>query len=164
MLFAAARAGGTWAWRVVLGQFVGYVMLVGVSVAAAFVFASVPLKWVGLLGLFPLVMGIRGLLEARKEVEDPRITDSLPVIVTLILSVCVDNLSVYIVLFRSQTTAESAVSITVFAVLEALWCAVAYTIANQKAVILAIRRAGAWLVPAVFVAIGVAIGVRTGLL
>jgi cadmium resistance protein CadD (predicted permease) len=165
ILFAGARAGGLRPSRVVLAQCLVFATLVGVSAAVATALAVVPLRWVGLLGFLPLLMGVRGLIAAtRRDEQDPVVTDRLAVIVALTLSVCADNLSVYIVLFRVQTMLDSAISVGVFALLEALWCTAAYVIAAQKTVILLVRRTGVWLVPTLFLALGVAILIRTGLI
>lgn len=165
VLFAGARAGGARVWRVVAGQCIVFVIVVVTSAAAATALTFVALRWVGLLGLFPLVIGIRGLATARrKDHDDPGVTDSVTAIVALTLSVCADNLSVYIVLFRAGGFPDFVVTVGVFAVLEALWAALAYTVATRKTVVQAMRRIGVWLVPAIFVAIGLTIIVRTGLI
>jgi cadmium resistance protein CadD (predicted permease) len=165
ILFAGARAGGVRRWQIVLGQGLVFVMLVGVSVGMARALGAVPLKWVGVLGVVPIVMGVRGLIAARRRDDsDPVLRDRLTVIVALILSVCADNLSVYIVLFRVQTLSESAVSVAVFVLFEAVWCAMASLIAGRKTVIWFVRRSGAWLVPVLFLALGTTILVRTGLI
>jgi len=65
VLFLAARAGGRprpvqiWA-----GQYTGIGVLVAVSALAALGLAVVPGRWVGLLGLVPLALGVRGLVGA----------------------------------------------------------------------------------------------------
>ncbi|HET6504118.1 MAG TPA: cadmium resistance transporter [Amycolatopsis sp.] len=165
ILFAAVRAGGLRPSRVVLGQGLVFALLIGASAAVAAGFGAIPLKWVGLLGVLPLVMGVRGLIAARgRDESDPVLSDRLGVIMALTLSVCADNLSVYIVLFRVQTVAESVISVAVFAVLEAVWCVAAYSIASRKTITLFVRRSGVWLVPILFLALGTAILVRTGLI
>ncbi|MFD2420277.1 cadmium resistance transporter [Amycolatopsis pigmentata] len=165
ILFAGARAGSVRPRQIVLGQGLVFVMLVGTSIGMAAALGPVPLRWIGVLGLVPITMGVRGLIAARRRTEsDPALTDKLTVVVALALSVCADNLSVYIVLFRVQTPAESALSVAVFVVLEVVWCVTAYTIAGRKTVILFVRRSGAWVVPILFLALGTAILVRTELL
>jgi len=47
-------------------------------------------------------------------------------------------------------------------VLQALWAVAAYAVASRKIVLETIRRAGLWLVPSLFVVIGLAIIIRTG--
>jgi cadmium resistance protein CadD (predicted permease) len=164
VLFATARASGTRAWRVMVAQCLVFVILVVTSAAAATALTFVALRWVGLLGVVPLAIGIHGLVTARRKDEhDPRVADSITAIVTLTLSVCADNLSVYIVLFRAGSRTDFAVTVGVFALLQATWALVAYTVATRKTVVQAMRRTRIWLVPTIFVAIGLAITVRTGL-
>lgn len=169
VLFTMARAGQTRAWRVLAGQWLVFVLLVVASGVAATAFTFVALRWVGLLGIFPIAIGIRGLITVwRKDKHgddhDPRVTDSITAIVALTLPVCADNLSVYIVLFRSGSLADFAVTVGVFALLQAAMSTLAYTLATRKTVVQAMRGTETWLVPVIFLAIGVAIILRTGLI
>ncbi|MFG1860248.1 cadmium resistance transporter [Microbispora bryophytorum] len=62
VLFLSARAKG-WPhpWPIVTGQYAGIAALVLVSGVAALGLAVIPDQWVGLLGLVPLALGVRGL-------------------------------------------------------------------------------------------------------
>src|SRR6516162_11555543 len=51
---------------VVIGQFVGMSLLVLISVLAAYFMVSMPLAWIGVLGLFPLCLGILRLAKGFK--------------------------------------------------------------------------------------------------
>ncbi|NKQ58539.1 cadmium transporter [Amycolatopsis sp. K13G38] len=161
VLFAKSRADGKRAWRVILGQFVVFAFLIVVSGALAATLGLVSLRWTGLLGVVPVLLGLRGLwLAHRADDTEPTVGDSLASIITLTLSVCADNLSVYIVVFRTQPVAQSALTVAVFAVLEVLWCAIGYLTATRKTITHLLRRIGRWLVPALFLAIGTTILVR----
>jgi cadmium resistance protein CadD (predicted permease) len=85
-------------------------------------------------------------------------------VAALTVSVGGDNLSAYIVLFRTQTAAASTVTVLVFLLLLVVWCAVARLVATRKRAVPALVRVNQWLVPTVFIAIGVAIPIRTGAL
>lgn len=163
VLFLVAREGGHRPWQVVAAQYLVFGLLIALSATAAAGLAAVPLAWVGLLGLVPLTLGVRGLIKAPK--RDPRrppVTQSFRVIVTLTSATCADNLSVYIVLLRAQPAAHAGFIIGLLLVLEALWCAAAYLVTSRKPVIALLERTEKWLVPTVFTAIGLAILVRTG--
>jgi cadmium resistance protein CadD (predicted permease) len=75
-----------------------------------------------------------------------------------------DNISVYALLFRTSGVTDTVVAIGVFFVLLGLWCVAAGVLSSRKAVVTPLLRLGHWLVPAVFVAIGVVILVRSGVL
>src|SRR6516165_10503788 len=51
---------------VVFGQFIGMSLLVLISVLAAYFMVSIPLAWIGALGLFPLCLGILRLAKGFK--------------------------------------------------------------------------------------------------
>ncbi|WP_435190764.1 cadmium resistance transporter [Nonomuraea sp. bgisy094] len=65
VLFLSSRAGGApRAWQIWGGQYAGIAVLVAVSVVAALGLTIVPDDWVGLLGLIPFALGVRGLVSA----------------------------------------------------------------------------------------------------
>lgn len=168
-LFLAGRTTGRprW-WEIVGGQYLGFLTLVGVSVAAAAGLTAIPDPWVGLLGLIPLALGVRGLLAARRANPDSDrpapIAAGLPAIAGVTIANGADNLSVYTPLFRTIGITASVVTIVVFLALLAGWCAAGALLGNHKVVIGWLERAGRWLVPAVFIAIGAVILVESGAL
>jgi cadmium resistance protein CadD (predicted permease) len=156
---------GRW-WQVVTGQFIGFAALVAASVVGALGLTFLTDGWVGLLGLLPLALGVRGLLQARRGAEDderPRVAGMLPVALVTVANGG-DNISVYALLFRTSGVTDTVVAIGVFFVLLGLWCVAAGVLSSRKAVVTPLLRLGHWLVPAVFVAIGVVILVRSGVL
>ncbi len=65
VLFLSARAiGRPRPWQIWVGQYAGIGVLVAVSAAAAVGLSVVPDGWIGLLGLVPLVLGVKGLVSA----------------------------------------------------------------------------------------------------
>ncbi|GDY33296.1 cadmium resistance transporter [Gandjariella thermophila] len=168
VLFLGARNGGPRGWQVVLGQYLGFAAVVAASAALAAGLAAVPETWIGLLGLFPLGLGVRGLVRAARgsdgtpEVRRGRLSTATAA--ALCISVGGDNLSVYVVLFRTQSPVQSALTVAVFLVLLAVWCTAARLVATHKSVLAVLTRVSPWLVPAALVSIGAVILVRTGLL
>lgn len=63
VLFLSARATGRpRPWQIWSGQYAGIAVLVVVSALAALGLAAVPDRWVGLLGLVPIALGVKGLV------------------------------------------------------------------------------------------------------
>jgi cadmium resistance protein CadD (predicted permease) len=170
VLFLAARAGGRpkpgqiWA-----GQYAGIGVLVAVSAAAALGLAAVPDRWVGLLGLIPFALGLRGLVAAlRARDGDDR---PAPAVATGLLSVAgvtiangADNISVYTPMFRTIGPADSVVTVAVFAVGVAVWCLAGSWLGSHERVVAIVQRFGHWLVPGAFLLIGTVIVVESGVL
>lgn len=170
VLFLSARASGRPApWQIWAGQYLGIAALVVVSVIAALGLTIVPDAWVGLLGLLPFALGVRGLVSAIRTRNDQ---DAVPAAVASgLLSVAgvtiangADNISVYTPVFRTIGTTATLVSIAVFAVGVAAWCLAGSWLGSHKQVITIVERYGQWLVPAVFIAIGSLIVIESGVL
>ena len=85
--------------QIVAGQYLGMGVLVAISVVAAAGLASVPERWIGLLGIVPLGLGIRGLLGRRDEAPPAVVTSTLGVVAITIANGA-DNVSVYAPLFH----------------------------------------------------------------
>ena len=168
VLFLAARAAGRpRPWQIWAGQYAGITVLVTVSALAALGLALVPDEWVGLLGLVPIALGIRGLIGAARGGDD----DDSPVAAGNALAVAgvtiangADNIAVYTPMFRTLGAGGSVVVVLVFAVLIAVWCAAASWLGSHRRIIDLVRRHGHWLVPLVFITIGLVILIESGVL
>ena len=163
VLFLAGRTTGRPRARdIVTGQYLGIAALVAASVAAALGLLVIPDRWVGLLGLVPLALGIRGLVLARRHTEE----DEAPVatgvlsIAALTIANGADNLSVYVPLFRGIGPGASALTILTFGVMVAVWLALAYWLGSHRRMVEAVERFGHWLVPVVFIVIGLVLIAR----
>jgi cadmium resistance protein CadD (predicted permease) len=126
----------------------------------------VPDQWVGLLGLIPLALGIRGLWRARShDGNDPApIASGLLGVASITVANGGDNISVYTPLFRTLGTGKTLLTIAVFVVLLALWCAAGALLSSHKKVIDALKQIGHLLVPVVFITIGSWILIESGVL
>jgi cadmium resistance protein CadD (predicted permease) len=155
-------------WQIWAGQYAGIAVLVMVSAVAALGLTIVPDRWVGLLGLVPLALGVRGLVGAVRvhpagpvPVRRPRGVGLLPVAGVTIANGA-DNISVYTPLFRTASLDDGVLTVAVFAVLVAVWCLAGSWLGSHHAVVALLQRFGHWMVPAVFVAIGVVIVIQSG--
>jgi cadmium resistance protein CadD (predicted permease) len=162
VLFLAGRATGRpRAWQVWAGQYAGIGALVAVSVAAALGLAAVPDRWVGLLGLVPIALGVRGFVAAARardgEPATPAVATGVPTVAGVTIANGADNIAVYTPLFRNLGVAGALVTVAVFAAGTAVWCLAGSWLGAHPAVVALVERWGHWLVPAVFVTIGAAI-------
>ncbi|MDQ7904461.1 cadmium resistance transporter [Phytohabitans sp. ZYX-F-186] len=170
VLFLSARAGGKpKVWHVWAGQYAGIAALVAVSAAAALGLTVVPDRWVGLLGLVPIALGVRGLVAALRSRssggEEPPVVAGGPWSVAAVtIANGADNISVYTPMLRTIGLTASLVTVAVFAVLVAAWCAAGSWLGSHGRVVALVRGYGHWLVPGVFVLIGTVIVLESGLL
>ncbi|GGT02393.1 cadmium transporter [Planobispora rosea] len=170
VLFLSSRTRGRpRPWQIVTGQYAGIAALVALSAVAALGLTVVPDEWVGLLGLLPLGLGLWSLAGAVRAggTED----GESPVVATGLLSVAgvtvangADNISVYTPVFRTIGLTSSLVTVAVFTVLTALWCAAGSWLGSHPKVTAAVGKFGHWLVPGVFIVLGAVIVLESGIL
>ena len=164
VLFAlAARPGSALRPRsIVVGQVAGIGVLLALSAVAAFGLLAIDERLVALLGLVPLILGLRGLLALvrRDADDDDGVPDPLPTrggalgVAAITIANGADNIAVYVPLL-GRTGADGLPLVgAVFLAGALLWCAIARTLGTRPAAMGLIERTGHWLVPVVLVALG----------
>ncbi|OZV81046.1 cadmium transporter [Micromonospora echinospora] len=162
VLFVAARTTGRpRRWQIVAGQYAGIAALVGVAAIAAVGLLVVPEPWTGLLGLLPVALGVRALLR-RDDDEAPAVVGGMAGVAGVTIANGADNIAVYVPVFRTLAPAEALVFLLVFVAGIGLWCAVGARLGGHPRVVRLVERTGHWLVPVIFMAIGVVILVGSG--
>ena len=169
VLFALCRtAGSPRAGQIWAGQYAGVAVLVAVSSAAALGLAVVPDRWAGLLGLIPVALGVRGLIRTfgtgGGEDRSPVAATGWPAVAAVTAANGADNIAVYTPMFRSIGPADTVVTAGVFAVLIAVWCLAGSWLGGRPQVTAAVARFGHWLVPVVFIVIGLVIVLTSGII
>ncbi|MFJ6196518.1 cadmium resistance transporter [Micromonospora sp. NPDC092111] len=163
VLFVAARASGRpRRWQIVTGQYLGIGALAAASAVVAAGLLVVPDPWTGLLGLLPIGLGVRALLARTDDDAPPAVVGSLLGVTGVTIANGADNIAVYVPVFRSLDPGTGLVYLVVFAALVAIWCAAAALLGGHPRVVRLVGRAGHWLVPAIFVVIGLVILVSSG--
>ncbi|GLY20421.1 cadmium resistance transporter [Micromonospora sp. NBRC 101691] len=162
VLFVAARATGRpRRWQIVAGQYAGIAALVAVAAIAAVGLLVVPEPWTGLLGLLPVALGVRALLR-RDDDEAPAVVGGLAGVAGVTIANGADNIAVYVPVFRTLSPAEALVFLLVFVAGVGLWCVVGARLGGHPRVVRLVERTGHWLVPVIFMAIGVVILAGSG--
>jgi cadmium resistance protein CadD (predicted permease) len=107
VLFLSARATSKpQPWQIWAGQYTGIGVLVAVSAVAALGLTIVPDRWVGLLGLVPFALGVKGLAAAirARGHDDPPAPATAPGLISVAgvtIANGADNISVYTPMFRT---------------------------------------------------------------
>ncbi|WFE93839.1 cadmium resistance transporter [Micromonospora sp. WMMD987] len=165
VLFVAARGTGRpRRWQIVTGQYLGITALVAAAVVVAAGLLVVPDPWTGLLGLLPIALGVRALRRRPRADEDPPppVVGGLLGIAGVTVANGADNIAVYVPVFRTLDPGAGAVYLVVFAALVGVWCGVATLLGGHRRVVGLVGRIDHWLVPAIFVAIGLVILIGSG--
>ncbi|WP_410816040.1 cadmium resistance transporter [Micromonospora sp. 050-3] len=164
LFFVAARTTGQpRTWEIVAGQYLGIGALALASAVIAGGLLVVPDPWTGLLGLLPIALGVRALRSSGDD-EAPAVVAGALGVAGVTIANGADNVAVYVPVFRALGVADSAVFLLVFVLLIALWCVAGAWLGGHRRVVRLVERAGAWLVPTIFIAIGLVILVSSGVL
>ncbi|MFS0864773.1 MULTISPECIES: CadD family cadmium resistance transporter [Bacillaceae] len=155
---------------IVVGQYLGFSLLVLISLLGTFGVMLIPDKWVGLLGLIPIYLGIRLFIEGEDE-DEGAILSGLGKFKTFALSVAFitfanggDNIGIYVPFFSTLNTNELVITLITFLVMVAIWCFLGYRLARFRYISETLEKYGRWLIPIVFVGLGIYIMMETGTL
>ena len=160
LLNASSRASGRpRRWEIWVGQYAGFAVLAGLSVAAGRGLALVPERWLWLLALIPIALGVFSLMAAIRTLrcgEQPRPPSAGgPVsVATLTIVNGADDLAAYTPFFATTGTAQVAVTLVVFAVCVAVWCLAGSLLTRHGRITAVVSRYGHWILPVAFILIG----------
>ena len=162
MILLAQAAKGT-KGRLIAGHFLGVGILTVISMLGAFGLQNLPLKYVGILGLVPIGLGIKTWFDRNDEAVEAKAVGLLSMAMITVGNGA-DNIGVYIPLFTGFSSAERLGAVIVFAVTTALWVFLANTLAEFPRVKSVIEKYKTIAIPVVFIALGVFIILDSGLI
>jgi len=160
--------------RIAAGQVIGFALLVAAAATAAALLFEFSAAVVGLLGLVPLAIGVRGLLALRRAPGGPRavggrpraadraVGRSLTAAALVTIGAGGDNLAAYIPLFRVGGTTNVAAIAAVFVLGEVAVTAVVLTGGRHPRARALMDRLGAVAVPVVLCGVGVLVLLQAG--
>ena len=169
-LNASSRADGRPVpWQIWAGQYAGLAALVTISLLAAFGLKLVPESWLWTLGLIPLGLGLSKLLIAiRAHRAGHRASAAVATGLTGVIGITIanggDNIAAYTPVFRAIGGSGIAVTLAVFIIGTALWCLAGFWLVSHHKITQMIERWGQWIIPAVFILIGLFIFRKEGIL
>ncbi|MEU0092427.1 cadmium resistance transporter [Kribbella sp. NPDC006257] len=164
-LFFAQGAGHRGATRsITIGQYVGFIAILTLAVAAAFGATFLPDQAIPYLGLLPLALGIRAAIQVWRHRSDPdddnQAKTSAPAaaaVATVTFANGGDNIGVYVPVFATAGIGGMIVYVVVFLILVAVWIAAGRYFATRPAIAKALSRWGHILLPVVLIGIGLLI-------
>ena len=151
--------------RIVLTQYAGLFILVCISLIGSAALRIIPMGYIRYLGFLPMFIGLRSLWLLQNAAESDHVpAEEIPSFSTLVLlnfSSGMDNISVYVPLFQSLRSAGSLLLLAaVFSLMLMLWCVAAGKLAALATIHNRVQQSSAWLVPLVYVLLGVYILLR----
>ncbi len=156
-------------WHIVVGQYLGFAGLVIASLPGFLGSLILPDRWIGLLGLIPVAIGLSRLLNRDSEQSqiEEEITQSEPssiasfiapqtyTVAAITVANGSDNIGIYVPLFASSNLVNLLVIIGVFFLLVGVWCYAAYKLTSQSAIAHLVTHYGNTVVPYVLIGLGV---------
>ncbi|MBD2500408.1 cadmium resistance transporter [Anabaena azotica] len=155
-------------WQIVAGQYLGFTALILLSLPGFFGGIILPPRWIGLLGLLPIIIGISTLVNREVTTEElqPDITTSKPAtfaelltpqaygVAAITVANGSDNVSVYLPLFANSNVISFFVIINSFFILLGIWCYVAYKLTYQRTIANILTRYGSQIIPFILIGLG----------
>jgi cadmium resistance protein CadD (predicted permease) len=169
--------------HIVTGQYLGFIIIIIVSLPGFFGGLVVRRQLIGLLGLLPIGIGVSQLLRRRQTIEIQTVDSELPQplrnnhILSFIVSVLSpqtyqvaavtfanggDNVSIYVPLFAGQNLISLGTILTIFFILLGIWCLLAYLLARQRNIAYILNCYGKPAVPFLLIGLGLLIMYERG--
>jgi len=162
--------------HIFFGQYLGFIVLVALSLSGLFGGFVLGANWIGLLGLIPIAIGLSSLINHEDDSIEELVEETLPASEELatsfispqtytVAAVTIanggDNVSVYIPLFASSNLTSFWIIIGVFFLLLGVLCYIAYRLTNQPAIAHTLTHYINHLVPFILIGLGTFIVLKT---
>ncbi|MCP8852200.1 cadmium resistance transporter [Latilactobacillus sakei] len=157
-------------WLVYWGDLLGTSVLVAASLVMAFILGFVPQEWLlGLLGIIPVLMGLRLLISG--ESDDDEVVESqmkkwrniiMNVAIITIATCGADNIGIYVPIFAQSTVQTLAVILITFFFMLSLFCYVGYLLIKIPKVAEILERYGMYITAIVYIGLGLYIMFESG--
>lgn len=151
--------------HILIGQYLGFALLILASLPGYFGGLIIDHKWIGLLGLLPIAIGFKHLFQKQEEVtlQTCAIPEQgkLPLIAPQTYHVAAvtfanggDNIGIYIPLFASSNAVSLSITIATFLVMIAVLCYAAYQFSSHPAIAKFLSQYSDAIVPFVLIGLG----------
>ncbi|GAC1395710.1 MAG: cadmium resistance transporter [Mycobacterium sp.] len=158
--------------RVVLGQYLGFVGILVVSVLGALGARLLPENAIPYLGLLPLFLGLRAAWlawrahtnDCASQGEGNSTGDGVGVlaVATVVFANGGDNIGVYVPVFAVVGVGAMTAYTLIFLAGVAIWCAIGWFVASRPSVAKVLARWGHIILPVVLIGVGLLILIEGG--
>ncbi|MBS4190512.1 cadmium resistance transporter [Bacillus sp. FJAT-49705] len=140
---------------IVAGQYLGFILLLTISIIGAFGALLIPKAWIGILGLIPIFIGIQSLVslcQMRKDKSNRFVWLLKTASVTFVNGV--DNIGVYIPFFSANSLRNIILIMVILLALVAVLCYLGNALVHQPLIAQTLERKGHIIVPFVLIGLG----------
>jgi cadmium resistance protein CadD (predicted permease) len=168
--FAEATTSATLSpLKITIGQYLGFTIIVIISMIGFGVSLALPSEPIGFLGLLPILLGVWKLLEVifptdeEEEAGGSRITGIKSIFKVSAITVINggDNIGTYVPLFSQAKGAEIAVYVVVYYILLGVWCFAAWLLMGQKHALRLVEKHMNWVIPFLYIGLGIYITIKS---
>lgn len=155
-----------------IGQYLGSLTLIIVSLFLAYVLNYVPDKWIlGLLGLIPIYLGIKvaifddceGERRAKDELNKKGLSELSKSVAVVTLASCgADNIGLFVLYFTTINNYELVITLITFLILIFILVFTAQKLANIPGLGEIIERFSRWIMSIVYIGLGLFIIIENG--
>jgi cadmium resistance transport/sequestration family protein len=144
-----------------IGQYLGIILLIVLSLAGSLLGNFIDNRYIGLLGLFPIYLGLKQifhLIKQRKTGEELKQIQASKTSVIQVATITFanggDNIGVYIPLFATLSPTDKIIMVSIFLLMVFLWLTFAKYLTTHPRVARALERYGHIITPIVLVLLG----------
>ncbi|MGM3304871.1 cadmium resistance transporter [Anabaena sp. WFMT] len=170
--------------HILIGQYLGFAAIILLSLPGFFGGLVIQREWIGLLGLLPITIGIKQLVNREEESTEVQTVNTefaessqsnrassflLSIlhpntykVAAVTLANGGDNISIYIPLFAGQDIVGLGIILAVFFVMLGIWYSIAYLLNRQSTIGNILSRYGKAIVPFVLIGLGLFIMYERG--
>ncbi|WP_436860237.1 CadD family cadmium resistance transporter [Staphylococcus caeli] len=151
--------------NIYIGQYLGSLILILVSLFFAFVLHYVPEKWIlGLLGLIPIYLGIKvaisgdceGEARAKRELNEKGLTKLIGIVALVTVASCgADNIGLFVPYFVTLNLVEIITTLIVFVILIFILVFTAQKLSNISGVGEVIEKYNRWIMAIIYIGLGI---------
>ncbi|PKJ54040.1 cadmium resistance transporter [Bacillus sp. SN10] len=149
---------------IVIGQYLGFSVIIFLSIIGSLSSFFIPISWIGLLGFVPIYIGVKGLFSLHSNKSNEVIDNasgSLFKVASITLANGADNISIYIPMFASQTLKANIVTLSIFFSMIAIWCWISYILIRTPILAKELEKNAHIVVPIVLIGLGIFILFRS---
>lgn len=158
--------------EVIGGQYLGILALTGLSLALSLMGLWMDPAYIGLLGFFPVYLGLKGLwTKFRNNIsneiigadnQSPNLHGNILTVAGVTFVNGGDNIGVYVPLFNTMGWLEKGMMVVIFVIMTGLWCLAAKYLAGHPYVSRTVDKYGHIITPFVLIVLGLYILTGSG--
>jgi cadmium resistance transport/sequestration family protein len=157
--------------EIIIGQYLGIISLIAISFVASLAGLVIDKMYIGLLGLIPIYLGIKGVIElfrknnneADEELSlDNNNRDNVLTVAGVTIANGGDNIGIYTPIFATLPVSATVTMVVIFLLMTMIWCLIAKYLTTHPYIARTIDKYGHMVTPLVLIALGIFILYESG--